>query len=86
MQPDTRHIDAARRRLGHLQGLADRTEQAERAILAGAQSRLDAVDADLRRLAPRAILDQSAGEQYQILLTERGQLMTIISQAGLSLE
>lgn len=79
--PADRHIEAARRRLGHLAGLAEQTAQTEQAILDAAQSRLDAVNLDLDRLQPRAILDQEAGEQYQALTQERGQLLGIIAQA-----
>jgi hypothetical protein len=78
--PD-QHIEAARRRLGHLAGLEARTAETERTILAAAESRLEAVDRDLRRLQPRAILDDDAGDQYQALTEERGQLMGIIAQA-----
>jgi hypothetical protein len=84
--PPDRHIDAARRRLGHLAGLAAKTEAAEKQILASAQSRLEAVDRDLNRLRPRAVVDDDAGEQFETLTRERGQLQNIIAQSNMVLE
>lgn len=78
------HIAAARQRLTDLEGLSLRTAQAERNILAAATARLDAVNADLNRLRPRALTDEDAGEEYTALVSERGQLQTIIAQAQLN--
>ena len=75
------HIGAARKRLGHLAGLAHRTEAAERAILAAATEMLEKVEADLQKLRARVHTDPDAAEQYQALTAERGQLQTIIAQA-----
>jgi hypothetical protein len=76
-----RHIIAARRRLGHLAGLASRTDSAERAILKAAESRLAAVRAELAKTADRVLTDQSAADRYITLTTERGQLELVISKA-----
>ncbi|WP_431860155.1 hypothetical protein [Azospirillum sp.] len=75
------HIEAAKRRLVHLAGLAEKTAETERRILAAAEERLAAVCADLDKLRPRALTDQDAGEQYQALTLERGQLETVIARA-----
>ncbi len=84
--PADKHLDAARARLAHLGGLAARTEQAEKKILEAAQSRLEAVDADLAKLRPRVLLDPETGKQYQSLTMERGQLQTVIGQSQQHLE
>ena len=76
-----RHIDAARRRLAHLGGLAGKTDAAERRILAAAQERLAIVQADLAKLKVRAIADNAAGEQYTSLIQEAGQLRLVIAGA-----
>lgn len=75
------HIGAARQRLGHLAGLARRTELAERAILAAALDRAEKVDADLLKLRPRVHTDPAAADQYQELILEKGKLATVIAQA-----
>lgn len=75
------HIDAARTRLGHLGGLAARTDAAERNILKAAEKRLEAIRADLDRLRARVHTDEAAATQYQALTLEAGQLETIRQQA-----
>ena len=79
--PSDDHIDAARSRLGDLSGLAARTHAAELRILEEAERRREAVQSDLDKLKPRAIGDTSAGDEYQRLLVERGQLDIIIAKA-----
>ena len=54
-----RHIEAARRRVAHLGALSAATDAAERRILDAAQQRLAQVEADLAKLAPRAITGDS---------------------------
>ena len=78
--PD-RHIEAAKRRLGHLAGVAAKTLEAECRILAVAEDRLRQVEADLQKLRPRVYLDQDAADDYQRLVLERGQLALVIAQA-----
>lgn len=78
--PD-RHIDAARRRLAHLGGVAARTSDTERRILAAAEERLGVVDKTLASLRPRTLTDPAAGDRYRDLTTERGQLVTVIASA-----
>ena len=78
--PDQR-LAGARRRLVHLAGLADKTHQTEKAILAAALDRLSAVQADLATLRPRVLVDTAAGDRYQALTMERGQLETVIARA-----
>lgn len=75
------HIGAAGKRLGHLAGLAHRTEAAERAILAHATEMLAKVEADLPKLRPRVQTDPEAASRYQELTMERGRLEQIIAQA-----
>lgn len=75
------HISAAKRRLVHLHGLAAKTEETERRILASAEQRLTAVTGDLDRLRPRVHLDQDAASRYQDLTLERGKLELVISKA-----
>lgn len=70
--------------MGDLARLQRQTDASEKAIRAGAQSRLDAVNADLNRLRPRAITDDDAGAEYQTLIEERGQLMGIIAQSDMA--
>ena len=78
--PD-RHIDASKRRLAHLAGLAAKTEEAERRILAAATHRIEAVEADLGVLRPRVQIDPAAAGRYQELTLERGQLQVAIARA-----
>ena len=80
-----KHIGAARLRLTHLAGLSAETAAAEQRILDGASGRLDQVNADLETLRPRAAQDGEAGERYQALMLERGQLEQVVAasrQAG----
>ena len=79
-KPD-QHIEAAKRRLAHLAGLGAITQQTERRILDAATERLGVVQGDLDRLRPRAIADGAAGDDYQRLTLEAGQLHTVIANA-----
>ncbi len=76
-----RHIAAAKTRLAHLGGLAAKAHAAEQRILEAAESRLSDVEADIAKIRPRAIADQQAGDEYQALTLERGQLATVIAAA-----
>lgn len=78
--PD-QHLDAAKRRLVHLHGLAAKTAETERRILSAAEHRLEAVRADLEKLRPRVNLDSAAADQYQSLTLERGKLELVIGRA-----
>lgn len=77
----SKHIAGARKRLGHLQGLAAQTEAAERKILAAAEHRMESVLADLKTLRPRVMTDPAAGDRYSELVMERGHLAQVIAQA-----
>ena len=77
----SQHIEAAKRRLVHLSGLAGTTADAERRILAAARARLDAVSADLELLRPRVHIDPAAADQYQERTLEKGQLAHVIASA-----
>lgn len=78
---DDAHIDAARSRLVDLTGLAARTHAAEQRILERAEARHAEVVQELDRLRPRAVADRGAGDEYQRLLVERGQLEVIIAKS-----
>lgn len=75
------HIGAAGKRLGHLAGLAARTDAAERKILEAAQEMLAKVEEDLPKLRARVQTDPEAADRYQALTLERGQLQQVIAQA-----
>jgi hypothetical protein len=76
-----RHIEAAKMRLAHLGGLAAKTAADERRILDAAEARLHEVDGQLTQLRPRAVADAAAGDAYERLTMERGQLQIVIAQA-----
>ena len=76
-----KHASAAARRLAHLAGLAAITHGAEQRILDGATERHATVQRELVQLRPRARQDLAAGDRYQALTLERGQLETVIAQA-----
>lgn len=76
-----RHIEAAKRRLAHLGGLAARTHEAEQSILAAAEERERAIDAELAKLRPRALLDDDAARRVEELTAERGHLHTIAAKS-----
>jgi hypothetical protein len=84
MDPDL-HIAAAKRRLQHLSRLADKSVAAEQKIKSAAEKRLSAVDAELVTLRPRVNLEEEAGDRYQDLTLERGQLATVIESARVAL-
>lgn len=79
--PAGKHIDGAKRRLAHLAGLAATTADTERRILAAAEHRLAAVDADLGALRPRTVIDPDAADRYRALTLERGQIEIVIGRA-----
>ncbi len=84
MASSSEHIAAARRYLGDLARLQQQADAADKAIRAAAESRLRAVNADLDRLRARSITDDEAGDEYQTLVGERGQLMAVL--AGLDMD
>lgn len=76
------HIETARRQLGELGAMAQKTEAAEREILERAEKRLEEVMAGLKRLNRIAMTsDPDAQREYVELVQERGQLETVISKA-----
>ncbi len=80
-RPEDKHVDGAKRRLSHLAGLSQKTEEAERKILAAAEDRLAVVDADLDKLRPRVELNPVAAGRYQDRMIERGHLVLVIARA-----
>lgn len=76
------HIDRARTHLGELAALAQKTEAAERRILAAAEQRLEAVQAEIEKARPGVeAADDAAQDRYLELVTERGKLHTVIAKA-----
>ena len=76
------HIDKTKGQLGDLSRLAARTEQAERNILANAESRLQSVQADIDAL--QAGIEGKPEEdqnRYMDLVHERGTLHQVISRS-----
>lgn len=73
------HINDTRKHLGDLAAMAHQTEDAERQILARAQERLTAVQAELTKAGADALA--GGGNQYMALIQERGQLQQVIAQA-----
>lgn len=77
-----RHIANTRDQLGELHGLAAETEAAERRILAQAERRLEQVNAMIERQRPGVEAAPAAGQdRYTALITERGQLQSIIAKS-----
>lgn len=74
-----KHIDAARRRLAHLQGLSDQTHGTEKRIRDAAADRLGHVEESIAKLRPRVHTDPQAAEKYQALIAERGTLETVLA-------
>lgn len=82
----TAHADKARERLGELAGLAAKTEAAERRILQRAEERLAEVQAEIEKLRPGIEGAADADQQrYLDLVSERGQIHTVIAKARKSL-
>jgi hypothetical protein len=80
------HIDKTRKHLGELAGLANKTEAAEKRILLAAVKRLDVVQAEIDRLLPGIeTADDSQQDKYIAMITERGQLNTVIAKAKANL-
>lgn len=75
------HIENVRRRIGELASLDAQTDAAERKILERAEKRLEAVQARMDELHPRAVVDNAAGTEYLTLAKERHQLNVIIETA-----
>lgn len=76
------HMDRVRNNLGDLGVLADKTEKAERAILKRAEARLQEVSTLIERAQPGVeASDDAAQQRYLDLVTERGQLHTVIAKA-----
>lgn len=78
-------LAACRTRLAHLGGIASRTDDTERRILAAAEERREAVARDLATLRPRVLLDPAAAERYQALTLEAGQLSQVVARAAAAL-
>lgn len=75
----TEHLDKTRARLGDLAGLAGKTEDAERRILASAEKRLKAVQTEIEGLG--AVEFSPKEDRYTDLIAERGQLNVVIAKA-----
>lgn len=77
-----RHIEKTRTHLGQLHGLAAKTEQAERNILAAAEQRHGVVVAEIERARPGIEgADDAAQQRYTDLIAERGQLEVVMAKA-----
>lgn len=76
------HIKKVHDQLGDLAGLSAKTEAAERKILDAAEKRLATVQAAIERAAAgvEAATDDTQ-QRYLDLITERGQLHTVIAKA-----
>lgn len=75
-------MENVRAGLSDLAGLAGKTESAERKILAAAEKRLAAVQAELERARPGVEASpEKAQDRYLELVKERGQLELVISKA-----
>lgn len=85
MASHDQRLAACRTRLAHLGGIAARTEETERRILAAAEERRETVSRDLATLRPRVLLDPAAAEQYQALTLESGQLSQVVARASAAL-
>lgn len=81
-----KHIEAARRRVAHLAALSDATTAADRRIRDAAHKRLEAVEADLAKVAPRALMHDGAAERHAALVKERARLLTVIANADAALD
>lgn len=76
------HIKKVHDQLGDLAGLSAKTEAAERKILAAAEKRLATVQAAIERAAAGIeAAPDDAQQRYLDLVTERGQLHTVIAKA-----
>lgn len=76
------HLANTRAHLGELQGLADKTDAAERSILERATARLDEVNKAIERQRPGVEgAGDSAQDRYTDLVSERGQLEIVIAKS-----
>jgi len=83
--PQSRHIDAARKRTAHAGALLHASDQAERRILDAAHERLDRVQADLAAWRSRVMLDPATAAKHDAALVEQGQLNQVIARAHAAL-
>jgi hypothetical protein len=72
--------DSLRADLAALAGDKAKTDAADGHIRETARARLEVVQARIDELKPKAMTDDAAGEEYQMLIAERGRLNLI--QAG----
>lgn len=72
--------DELRAALAGIQKQAVRADRAGRNIVDAARQRRDQVTERLAELQGEALSDAKAGEEYQALLAERGQLDVVIGQ------
>ena len=80
------HMDKARRHLGELGDLAQRTEAAERGILERAEKRHAELVASIERARPGIEGAPDAAQQrYTDMVAERGQLEVVMARARQSL-
>lgn len=77
-----RHIENTRAHLGELNGLAEKTETAERGILQRAEARLEQVNAMIERQRPGVEAAPDASQdRYLALVEERGRLEIVVAKA-----
>ncbi|MEN6544489.1 MAG: hypothetical protein ABFE07_00435 [Armatimonadia bacterium] len=80
-------MEKARAQLGDLAALTSKTEAAERRILERAEKRLTEVQAEIDKLHPGIHgASEQAQDEYLALITERGQLHTVIAKAQQALK
>lgn len=76
------NIERARTQLGELGALAQKTEAAERKILAAAEKRLGVVQAEIEKARPGVeAAEGTAQDRYLELVAERGKLQMVIARA-----
>lgn len=79
------HIENTRRQLGELGAMAQKTEEAERDILARAEKREGEVSSRIEELRPKVHTDEAAATEYTELVDELGKLHTVIAKANQAL-
>ena len=77
-----RYQAAVKRRLADLGRMGAEVDAVERKIHGHAADRLEAVQADIKKLRPRVLLDDKAAERYRALIDERAKLQRIIAGAS----
>lgn len=77
--PYAKHRATIHNRLLDIARQSARCDAADEAIRKAAEQRLAKVEQLIKELRPKALADDKAGEQYQALILERGQLRQVLS-------